>query len=473
MKAVYAVALIVYVAILAVAGLLRSRRSKNLKDFFLASRALSPGLMALALCGAWFGATSILVSADEAFREGVSAYWIVGLPAVLTLVLFAVLFVRPIHGLSSVSLSDLFELRYGRAVRHAATFLIVWYMIMLAGSQLVAAGRFLSAFLGVSYPLSLLAAVAIVLFYSTIGGLLAVARVDRVRFFILVAGICALVFSLLARTSFGKAATLAIESGRTGYFDFFHGAWRNAWIVLSFTLAWTISPIAWQRIWAVGTAEKARRGLRLAAVLLGLLYAAIVAVGILFLPIFKGTADGRLLVSRFIAEAAGPVLGTVLFVTVMAAILSTMDAAINTGALSATRDIYQQVFPRTPDLKLVRVSRWATFAVGAAALAVAFRFQDILKTIGLASQIMAEGLFIPGIAMLFLRRRLPLAGLLSLLLGGGFCIIAFLNDAGAVRLSIPTWPYSVPLGVASSAAGFLLGAGIEAMKLRAARSRGL
>jgi solute:Na+ symporter, SSS family len=473
MKAVYGAALILYFAILAITGLRRSGRSKNLEDFFLASRSLSPGLMALALCAAWFGATSILVSADEAFREGVSAYWIVGLPAVLTLVLFAVFFARPIHGLPSVSLSDLFELRYGRAVRHAATFLIVWYTVMLSASQMVAAGRFLSAFLGISYPLSLVVSSAIVLLYSTIGGLLAVARVDRVQFILLGTGVCVMGLSLLTRTSFAAAAALAAESGKTGYLDFFHGAGRNALILLSFTLAWTISPIAWQRIRSVGTAEKAGRGLRLAAILLALLYAAIVASGILFMPIFKGTADGRLLVSRFIAEAAGPVLGTVLFVTVIAAILSTMDAAINTGALSATRDIYQQVFPRTPDLKLVRVSRWATFAVGAAALAVAFRFQDILKTIGLASQIMAEGLFVPGIAMLFLKRRLPLAGLLSLFLGGGFCIVAFLNDTGAVHLPVPTWPHSVPLGVALSAAGFLLGAGIEASQLRAARSRGL
>ena len=469
MRAAYAAALVLYFAVLAAAGLRRSGRPRSLEDFFLASRSLSPGLMGLALCGAWFGAASILVSADEAWRDGVSAFWIVGLPAVLTIVLFAVFFVRPIHALESVSLSDLFELRYGRAVRHAATFLIVWYMVMLAASQMVAAGRFLSAFLVIPYGLGLVISAAIVLLYATIGGLRAVARADRVQFFLLAAGMCALVASLLSRTSFGAAAALAAGSGKPGYFDFFHGAGRNGLIVLSFTLAWTISPIAWQRIRAVATAAGARRGLWLSAGLLALLYAAVVAAGILFLPLFGGEADGRMLLSRFIAGAAGPVLGGLLFVTVMAAILSTMDAAVNTGALSAARDIYQQIFPGARDQALVRAGRWATCAVGAAAMAVAFRFQDILTTIGLASQIMAEGLFVPGMAMLFVRKRLPLAGLLSLLLGGGFSIVSFLNDAGAVRLGLPAWPYSVPLGVALGAAGFLLGALIEALKSPAER----
>jgi SSS family solute:Na+ symporter len=473
MRAAYAAALVLYFAVLAVAGLRRPGRSRSLEDFFLASRTLSPVLMALALCGAWFGATSILVSADEAFRDGVSAFWIVGLPAVLTLALFAVVLVRPIHGLETVSLSDLFELRYGRAVRHAATFLIVWYMVMLAASQMVAAGRFLGEFLGAPYGIGLAISVAIVLLYSTIGGLRAVARVDRVQFFLLAAGMTALVISLLSRTSFGAAAAAAGASGKTGTFDFFRGGGRNVLIALSFTLAWTISPIAWQRIRAVKTPEGARRGLWLAAGSLTLLYAAVVAAGILFMPLFRGEGEGRLLVSRFIAGGAGPVLGGLLFVTVMAAILSTMDAAVNTGALSVTRDIYQQFFPGAEDLALVRAGRWATLAVGAAALAVAFRFQDILTTIGLASQIMAEGLFIPGMAMLFLKKRRPLAGFLSLLLGGGFSVISFLNDVGVLSLHLPKWPESVPLGLGCCATGFLAGISIDFIRQRKGSSRRL
>ena len=168
--------------------------------------------------------------------------------------------------------------------------------------------------------------------------------------------------------------------------------------------------------------------------------------------------------ARFIATASGPWLGGLLFIAVMAAILSTLDAAINTGALCLARDIYQQIFPGSAGGRLVAAARWSTLIIGGAALAVAFRFQDILKTLGLASQIMAMGLFIPGMAMLFLKKKLPAAGFLSLLLGGGFSLLSFLDDAGIVHLNLPDWPRSVPLGMVLSAAGFIIGAGISIIR---------
>jgi solute:Na+ symporter, SSS family len=99
----------------------------------------------------------------------------------------------------------------------------------------------------------------------------------------------------------------------------------------------------------------------------------------------------------------------------------------------------------------------ATVLVGALAFLVAMKFTSILKTIGLASEVMAEGLFVPGIAMVFLKKKLPTAGLLSLGLGGGFALAGFLSQSGLISLGLPVWPYSVPFGVGLSAAGFLIG----------------
>jgi len=464
MKTGLLIALGAYLVLLTGAGMLFPRKNRSLEDFFLAARSLSPGVMALSLCAAWFGASSILISADEACRTGVSAFMIVGLPAVLTVLLFAFFFSGRIHGLPTISLSDLVEARYGRAVRHLATALIVWYMVMLAASQMVAAGQFLKGFLGTSYLVGVASAAAVVFLYATFGGLLSVARADTFQFFLLASGICGLCVSLVGRSSFREAGVLASQAGIRGFFDFFHGAGRNALIALSFTLAWMVSPIAWQRIQAVRTAKQAKTGLLASAGLLAALYTLIVTAGILFRPVLGAPADGSPLLARFIASASNPWLGGLLFVAVMAAILSTLDAAVNTGALCLARDVYEQIFPGSSGRRLVAAGRWSTLFVGGAALAVAFRFQDILKTLGLASQIMAEGLFIPGMAMLFLKKTFPTAGFLSLLLGGGFSLLSFFNDAGIVHLGLPGWPRSVPSGMALSAAGFIIGTGISIIR---------
>jgi SSS family solute:Na+ symporter len=456
-----------YFAIVLLAGLAFSRRMKNLDDFFLASRKLPAGLIYLSLTASWFGATSILVSTDEALRTGVSAFWIVGLPAVATVLILAIFLSGPLHRLPVMTIPDLVELRYGRTVRHLASLLIIWYLVMLAASQMVALGQFLKTFLGLSYGVSLGLGTAVVLIYSMTGGLRSVVFTDVVQFLLLVGGTVGLAVWLAVREPWPEISR--IVAGREGYFDFFHGFKENALIAFSFTLAWTISPIAIQRILAGRDIRAARKGLSATAGTLFLLYGCVVAIGILSLPLFPGRTLSGPLVSEIIAAKAGPWLGGFLFVAVLAAVLSTMDTAINTGALSLTNDAYFQLFPASR-LGAVPAGRLATLAVGISALLIATRFQNILKTIGLSSEIMAEGFFVPGIAMIFMKKRVPLAGLLSLCLGGGFSILSFLGSLAILPVGLPVWPYSIPWGLSLGIFGFCAGLVLEKIRGRGSKA---
>ncbi len=455
MKIELLAAVLISFALLLAAGLLFPKKLRDLDAFFLASRRLGAPRVSFSLCAAWVGAASLLVSTDQAFHEGISAAWVIGLPAVATLLLLLPL-VKAVRRMDGSTVSDAMEARYGPAARPATTFLIVWYMTVLAASQMVAAGNFLKTFLGTSYLTSLAVTAAVVLAYLGAGGFLAVVRTHTVQFFLLAAGVLALTASLWVRSSWREVTALANRQGTPGYFDFLAHADRNVLIALSFVLAWTISPIAWQRIQAARTDAAARRGVAGAAVVLGLFYSAIVLAGLLFLPLFPGAKPANPLVSEYIALKTGPVLGGFIFVTVLAAILSTMAAAINAGAFSLAKDLlrYRGAGRGRGSMAM---SRAATLLVGGAAFLVATRFQDILKTLGLASKIMAEGLFIPGLASILMKRRAPLAGLLSLLIGGGYALVCFLGEAGALSVAVPAWPRSLPLGLTLSAGGFVIG----------------
>ena len=189
----------------------------------------------------------------------------------------------------------------------------------------------------------------------------------------------------------------------------------------------------------------------------------VVLIGIFSLPLFSVQALSRPLISEIIVSKVGVLFGGILFIAVASAILSTMDTAINTGALGLTRDFYQQVFPSAKK-RPVLVSRLATVLVGALAFLISTRFQSILKTIGLSSEILAEGFFVPGLAMIYLKRRLPSAGLLSLCFGGGFAVLSFLGAMNVLPFNLPTWPYSVPYGLLLSLFGFFVGLIIDLKK---------
>ena len=348
MRSGYFVLFAGYLALLLAVGLVFTRRMKSAEDYFLAGRRLSGRLICVSLTASWFGATSILISTDEAFAGGISAIWIVGVPAVATVLLLAVLFAGRVHRLPVLTWSDLVELKYGRLVRHLASGLLVWYMAMLAASQMSALGLFLRNFLDVPYGWALGAGTAVVLVYTALGGLRSVIWTDVLQFALLLAGVLALYFWASGQSSWPLVAARAAEAGKSGYFNLFHDFGRNALMALSFTLAWTISPIALQRIRAARSAAAARRGLgATAAALLGL-YVLIVGIGVLSLPLFPGRiagAGGAPLVAEIAGGRAGFALGGLVFVAVLAAILSTMDTAVNAGALVLNRDVIEQVYP--------------------------------------------------------------------------------------------------------------------------------
>ena len=465
MKTGFLLAVVGYVLVIWAAGLRLPGRLGGLESFFLASRRLGAGRVAFSLCASWIGAASLLVSTDEAFREGLSAIWIVGVPAAATLIVLLAL-ARPIRATSGLTLSELMRSRYGKTAGSLTTVLVVWYMTVLAASQMVAAGPFLGAFLGTGPILSLTIAAGIVIVYSAAGGLQAVARTHVVQLVLLVAGVAGMIASLASRVTWSAVRDAAGKLGKGAYFDVLAGVDRNVLIAVSFVLAWTISPIAWQRMQAARSEGAARRGFAGAALLLGLFYAAIVAAGMLFLPLFPDDGNSPPLVTRFVSLEAGSFLGGLVFVTVLAAILSTMDAALNAGAFTLTKDLLGRGAGPGSEGRPLVLARVSTAALAGAALLVAARLGDILKTLGLASTIMAEGLLVPGLAALFLKKRAPLAGLLGLLLGGGYAVVCFLEESGLRLFPVPAWPRSLPLGVGLGAAGFLAGLLIERLRER-------
>ena len=455
-----------YLVILLGGGLIFTKKMSSLEDFFLASRDLSASLVFLSLVASWIGATSFLVSVNSAYEEGLSSFWVMGVPALLTVFIFYLFLARPIRKLSILTLPDLVELRYGRAVRHLASVLIIWYMILLAASQMVALGNFLQVFLDASYFSCLVIGTVVVLIYSVLGGFFSVVFTDGIQFFFLFGGIVGLFLFLLRSTTFQAVSQTAETLSRLEYFSFFAHFKTNSLIALSFVLAWVVSPIAWQRIQAARSVKSARQGLVATSITLFLIYGIIVGIGLLSLPVLPVEGTEGPVLSAIIATKAGKVLGGILFVAVVAAIMSTLDTGVNTGAMSMTHDIYFQLFPQKKDGHVLFVSRISTVFVATMAFLVATQFQSILKALGLASEIMAVGFFIPGVSMIFMRKKWPSAGFLSLTLGGGFALVGFFCEIGIVALKWPVWPFSVPYGLALSLAGFLLGIVIDKIRIR-------
>lgn len=435
----YIFALLLYFAVLVVTGVLLSRKNPDFDAYFYGQRKLGSFLIFFTVTASWFGAASTIVTVNAAHKTGFNAVWLMGIPTFTTIIAF-ILLNRKIRDTRFVSLPVLLEKYYGKPVSAVASFLIFFYMVVLAASQLTAWGQFVGPFLGRSYEITVISGAVVVILYSYLGGYLSIVLTDGMQFLLLT-------FSMVYLLIFFKRSDAA-PVYTAADFDFFADSGPSLLMTVSFTLAWVISPIIWQRIASARSAKVSRRGLVLSLAAFAVLYFIIIQVGIharnvpITGDVFAGIIETRL-------PAGG---GIFVFLGIAAAIMSTADTAVNVGALTLVKD----VFHIKTKSRLVFHAKIATLISGVLAVLIALRFNSIIKTLGLASEIMAEGLFIPGMYMLLFKKRKPLAALLSLVLGGGFSILVFINAYG-LNLPLPTWPYSLPYGLGLSITGFAVG----------------
>jgi solute:Na+ symporter, SSS family len=440
----YYIGLFVYFMLLVVIGVYQSRKNPDFDAYFYGKRKLGTFLIFFTVTASWFGAASTIATVDAAQKNGFQAVWLLGIPTIATMAVFLLLN-KKIRETRFVSLPVLLNKYYGKIVSGFASFLIFFYMALMAASQFVAWGKFIGTFTGQGYEITVITGAVVVIVYSYLGGYFSVVLTDGLQFLLLT---IALVYLVL----FFKGSMLQYNPGD---FNIFADPPNHILMTLSFTLAWVISPIIWQRIASARSARSSRWGLVLSIIAFSALYILVILVGIYLRGVPVEGVAGEAGLFGFVIKNWLPAGGSLLvFLGIAAAIMSTGDTAINMAALTLVKD----VFHIEKKSRIVFYARIATFISGILAAVIALKFSSIIKILGLASEIMAEGLFIPGMYLLFFKKKRPLAALLSLFLGGGFSLIVFLQAYGVpFNFQLPQWPYSLPYGLALSATGFIIG----------------
>ncbi len=431
--------LFLYALLIIAVGMRRS--GSDADGFFFASRHLGPLWIGATLTASWIGAASTLVTMKQAREAGYAALWVMAIPTLLTLLVFFLIAGR-IRRIRFTTLPELVRRTYGTRVAGAAAGLIFVYMILLTASQFIAWGQLLGSGFSIPYAAAVWIGGALVFTYSVSGGFVSVVRTDLMQLVLLTIAL-GLIF-LFSTAESSAPVTPALS-------QFLSGAADNLLLVFSFTLAWVISPVVWQRIVAAESRRSARLGILFAAVAVWILYLMVIPAGMNL-----GTCaapDAELL--SCLMHSLPSWAGGVIFLGFGSAILSTADTGLNLAAMTLSLDFTAKRFSHS-----LRAARWSTLIAGGLAILAALRLRSILQTLGTASEIMASGLFVPGMAALILKTPAPRAGACSLAAGGGFALLSSMNAFG-LPLSLPHWPQSLPWGLALSLAGFFCGYALD------------
>ncbi|HPT00412.1 MAG TPA: hypothetical protein PKW96_07705 [Candidatus Aminicenantes bacterium] len=388
---------------------LREKPQKDSKGFFFANLKLSGRQVFFTFSASWIGAAALLMLSERAAKQGWQALYVMPLPTLAALLLL-VLIRRPFAATGLLSLEDLLERSYGKGAARFASVVSLWYLVLALSSQGVALAKVGESFLKVPGPLFLLVVATVVSLYTALRGLGSLVKVNRFQLFFLVLSILGLAGITLGGASRESWRALASLPGPSPTVE-------TLLIFLSLTLAWTVSPISLQRVRAAENNREAYGGLLGAALFLALFFAVVMVLGMV--------SGGSLLALTL------PLSGRLLlFVLFLSALISTMDTMVNTASLSLSH-----LSPFSPGVN--------SFLVAWSSVLVALRVPSILTTLGLASEVMAEALFLPALAaLLFPRLRLPRTGKLVMAAGLFLSLLSFSRHLLGFGL-FPPWPYSL------------------------------
>ena len=444
--------LIAYFAVLLFA-VTREKKNHSVVDYFFAGRSLPFWALSITFVASWWGAGSAISTADLAYSDGLGAFWYYGVP-VLVATFLMILSAKAIRRVGYLTQGSMMEARYSKSVAKLLSVMILIFMTLNAASQMVGIGTFFGTYLGLNYEIAILVGTGIVLIYSMFGGFRGVVLTDIIQFcLLLISAVVVFVVALRQAGGFDMIAQTAAALGKDDYLSPTAGASKYMAYVITFGCSWMIQANVWQRISAARSNEDARKMTVMSFFAYIPLYLIVVATGMAGLVLFDDMPEGGI-VTAVVVDYMPPVVGALVFVGIAAAIMSTMDSLINTGAMTLSLDLNTR--QKTEQQKL-NFSRIATLLVTLVAILIALRIRSILVVSWMASDVITTGVFVPLVLGFIWRRGNAKGALTSMVLGLVYCCYNLLISFGVALPSFwePQSALQVVLGVALSCVAYV------------------
>ncbi|MBQ6267042.1 MAG: sodium:solute symporter family protein [Clostridia bacterium] len=354
----------------------RTAKGSNTKNFHGAQ--LGVVAIVCASAGEWLGGTATTGVSEYGFNYGISGAWYT-IANGLGVMFLALFFAKLYRNIGKMTIPGIIETVFGKSAQTVSSILLVLVMLAVGISQIIAAGKFGQALLGLDFRLSAVVFTLIFVIYTLVGGMRAVSKTNTMHLFVMYIGILVAVVILIARLGgwTGFTADVAEMESKSGghYFSMTTIGFPkvSSWVIASLLGACTaqagIQPVLASK--DVPTARKACVYTALVTAPFGLLTALIGIIGKVMST--QGTlldlsgnvvTDGKLALTS-VMLGLPPIVGGLVLAAELAAILSTASPIILAAGTMLTKDLYQaRIRPAAPEKEVMAVSRVTTAVSG-------------------------------------------------------------------------------------------------------------
>lgn len=448
------VIILVYIVVILTAGILAAGKKKMSSNrYFLAGRGLKWPMIGAALFASNISTIHLVGLAASGYNEGLvwgNFEWL----AAITLILLGLVF-APFYFKSRIStLPEFLEMRYGSESRTVLAFIaIIGALFVHIGMSLYAGAIVFNIFFGIDVMVSIILISFITTLYTVLGGLKAVVVTESIQTVILLAGALALtIIGVLALPDNGihtlaefkaqlKPGQLSMlhtkesiallgesgyDSGLTWYACLLGYPILGLWY-------WCSDQTIVQRVLGAETMKDAQIGPIFAGFLKILPVFLLVFPGVIAYVLFKdliGT-DANSALPIMITHLLPVGLKGLMAATLLAALMSTIAAALNSCGTLIAVDIVKRIRPETSDSKQVKIGRISAIVVMILAIAWSTqgdKFSSIFEAINKIASAIAPPVAVVFLFGVFSKRGTRKAAFYTLVIGLILGITCFCFD---------------------------------------------
>jgi SSS family solute:Na+ symporter len=406
-------------------GLWVGRGERTALDYFLAGRTLPWALIGFSLYASNMSGASFVGLMGASYAHGMVVFnyeW----TAALVLIFFA-LFMAPVFlrtGLYTVP--EYLERRFDARSRYAyAGFTVLTIMFIDTAGALYAGGIVITTAIPTldlwqaSAALALLAGV-----YTVFGGLKAVVVTDTLQALVMIVGAAVICVVGLDAVGGWDALFRGLDETQARLImpaadGFLPWPGIGGVIILGFYY-WTLNQYFVQRALAARTLDDARRGALFGGLLKLPNVFLMIIPGLIAIRLFPGLDSPDRVFPALAFELLPAGLRGLILTALVAAIMSSLDSALNAAASLVTMDFVRQLRPATSARSLLVIGRWVT----AVAMVVAALYAPLIRDFGSLFQYFQSTLayLVPPIVAVYLVgifwRRATATGAFSALVSG-------------------------------------------------------
>ncbi|MFT5134017.1 MAG: cation/acetate symporter [Gammaproteobacteria bacterium] len=392
-----------------------AKRTKTAKDYYTAGGGISGFQNGLAIAGDYMSAASFLGISALVFTSGYdgliySIGFLVGWPVILFLL------AERLRNLGKYTFSDVASYRLQqRPIRLMAACGSLTVVLLYLIAQMVGAGKLIQLLFGLPYEFAVVMVGVLMVIYVSAGGMLATTWVQIIKACLLLCGATFLSFLVLYHQDFSISAMfdnaiLAHEKGPAimGPGTLISDPISAISLGLALMFGTAGLPHILMRFFTVPDAKQARRSVLYATGFIGYFYILTFIIGfgaIVFVstnPEFKNASGALIGGNNMAAIHLSKAMGGDLFLgfisaVAFATILAVVSGLTLAGATAVSHDLYAHCLKRgkASEKTEIMVSRFATLALGLAAIALGILFekQNIAFMVGLAFAIAASANF--------------------------------------------------------------------------------